>query len=105
MCATGRPSVARSAHGDQGRSLAPAAVWSPRTPARSARRPQGEDGGSEGASPSERSEDQLAQLYAEDGLLVGAVDEHVGEVALDGRGETDVPAGLFGEQPFVLDDL
>ena len=40
-----RPSVARSAHGPQRRSRAPAAVWSPRTPARSARRSQGEDGG------------------------------------------------------------
>ena len=56
-----RPSVARSAHEPQRRSRAPAAVWSPRTPARSARRPQGEDGGSEGASPEERSDDQPAQ--------------------------------------------
>ena len=45
-------------------ACAPAAVWSPRTPARSARRPQGEDGGSEARASSERSEDQLLSIRA-----------------------------------------
>ena len=44
-------------------------------------------------------------VEAEDGLLVRPVHQHVGEVRLHRGRQPDVPAGLLGQQPPVLDDL
>ena len=42
---------------------------------------------------------------AQHGLLVRFVGEHIGEIGLHRRAHADVAAGLFGQQPLVLDDL